>query len=282
MLPISLMTTAASAEDKPRKALESALTFHAAFDGGTDAAFALGDKRLYTADDYKVQDQATPGLGNPDVEIARGQGRFGDALHFRKKNSKAIFYHATSNVAFDPKNWNGAVSFWLKLDPDQDLEPGYCDPIQVTDKAYNDSAIWVDFTKDDKPRHFRLGVFGDLKTWNPQDVPPDKNPDFVKRLVIVKKTPFSREKWTHVAVTHSGLGSGNGSARLYLNGQLQGSAQGIKEPFTWDMKKGAIRLGLSYVGRFDDLALFNRELTEAEVKALYRLKKGVAELHKGR
>jgi hypothetical protein len=282
MLPISLMALPASAQDKPKQVLERALTFHAGFDGGTDAAFALGDKRLYTADDYKVQDQATPGLGNPDVVVAAKEGRFGDALDFRKKNAKAIFYRASSNVAFDPRNWNGTVSLWLKLDPEQDLEPGYCDPIQVTDKAYNDSAIWVDFTKDDKPRHFRLGVFGELKAWNPGDVPPDKNPDFTRRLVIVKKTPFSRQQWTHVAVTHAGLGSGNGSAKLYLNGQLQGSATGIKEPFAWDMNKGAIRLGLSYVGRFDDLALFNRELTEAEVTALYRLKKGVAELHKGR
>ena len=44
----------------------------------------------------------------------------------------------------------------LKLDPETDLEPGFCDPLQITDKAYNDSAVWVDFPKDDIPRHFRL------------------------------------------------------------------------------------------------------------------------------
>jgi len=40
------------------------------------------------------------------------------------------------------------------------------------------------------PRHFRLGVLGALKAWNPANTAPDKNPDFNNRLVVVKRTPF--------------------------------------------------------------------------------------------
>jgi hypothetical protein len=261
--------------------LRKALSFYASFDGRTDADFALGDKRLHTATSYQKRDDARPGLHTPDVELAKGKGRFGDALSFLKKNTRAIYYPALKNVAFSSQDWNGTVSFWLSLDPETDLEPGYCDPIQVTDKAYNDAALWVDFTRDDKPRHFRLGVFGDLKVWNPQDLPPDKNPAFLKRLVVVEKTPFGRGRWTHVVITHSGLGkSTGGMASLYLNGQLQGSSETIPEPFTWDLSRAAIWLGVNYVGLYDDLAVFNRALTPDEVQTLYTLGGGVSSLLK--
>lgn len=248
---------------------KESLTLLATFDGGTDAAAGRGDRRLYTGPSYKEQAIATPGLNVPEVELAKGAGRRGDALRFTKKNTKAVFYKADGNVAFNPKNWSGTISFFLNLDPETDLEPGFCDPIQVTDKAYNDSAIWVDFTKDDKPRHFRLGVFGELAKWNPGNVPPDKNPDFNKRLVVMKKTPFARGKWTHVAVTFSGLGSGKGTATLYVDYKAQGTAT-IAEPFAWDLSKGAVRLGVNYVGLMDDVAIYSRPLTAAEVAGLSR------------
>ncbi|MDX1979138.1 MAG: LamG domain-containing protein [Bryobacteraceae bacterium] len=276
ILAVFLLTAPVFAADT--KALKQALTFHAPFDGGTDAAFGQGDKRIHTAPSYKEQAAAKVGLDHPDIELARGKGRFGDALLFKQKNVKAVFYAADRNVAFSSSGWTGTISFWLSLNPDEDLAPGFCDPIQVTDDAYNDSAIWVDFTKDDKPRHFRLGVFGDLKSWNPANTPSDKSPDFNNRLVVTKRPPFARGKWTHVAITHAGLGGGNGMAKLYLNGELIGTASGIKETFHWEASRAAIRLGVNYVGLFDELAVFSRELSGAEVKALYGLKKGVSGL----
>jgi len=261
---IPCLALAAFAAD-PRQAL----TFHAPFDGSTDATTGKGDRRLYTAASYKVQRDAVPGLP-PDVELAKGQGRKGDALLFKKKNTRALFFKAKDNLHFDPRNWTGSIVFWLSLDPETDLEPGFCDPIQVTDKAYNDSAIWVDFTKDDKPRHFRLGVFGSLKKWNPENLDANKFPAFLNRLAVVKKYPFAKGKWTQVAITFSGLGSGKGEAKLYLNGKHQADAGAITEPFEWDLTLGAIRLGVGYVGLFDDLAIYNRVLTPAEIEALAR------------
>ena len=97
--------------------LRDALLFHAGFDDGWDAGFAKGDRRLYTAPSYNEQEKATPGIGNPDVEIADNVGRFQHALKFNKKNEHAIFYRAEDNVAYSESGWNGTISFWLSLDP---------------------------------------------------------------------------------------------------------------------------------------------------------------------
>lgn len=247
--------------------LPAGLRFHAGFDGSTDARQSGGDKRLYSAASYKEQSAAQPGLAAaPNVSLAAGQGRHNSgALRFATKNDRAVFYQAKGNVNFNPKNWTGTIAFFLKLDPETDLAPGYCDPIQVTDKAYNDSAIWTDFTKDDKPRHFRLSVFGALKVWNPNNIEPDKNPAFNNRLVVMKKTPFARDRWTSIVVAHSGLGGGAGRATLYVDGAAVGEATGIAETFEWDPAKGAIRLGVAYVGLMDDVMIFDRVLTPAEI-----------------
>jgi len=252
--------------------LKDDLLLHASFDNTIDADHAAGDRRLHTAESYKDLSAAKPGLHHPDVVIAKGAGKFGDALQFVRKNTRAVYYPGEKNIAFSPTNWSGTISFWLNLDPETDLEPGYCDPIQVTDSAYNDSAIWVDFTRDDKPRHFRLGIFGDLNSWNPKNIPTDKNPDFLKRLVVVRKTPFAKGRWTHVVITHRGLGSGKGTATLYLNGERQGETETIPENFSWHLPYATIRLGVNYAGLFDELSIFRRPLSAQEVRALYESK----------
>jgi hypothetical protein len=193
------------------QALRSALTLHASFDKGFEADFARGDKRPFHAPSYKQVDAAKAGIGDLDVAIESGSGIAGSgALRFRSKNTRALFYRGKDHVT--PAS--GTFSFWLRLDPQKDLAPGFCDPIQITDKDYNDSAIWVDFTKDEVPRHFRLGVFGELKAWNPTNLAPDKNPDFTRRLVVVERPPFARETWTHVVIAWSKLGSEQGQDRF--------------------------------------------------------------------
>ncbi len=73
------------------------------------------------------------------------------------------------NMHYRSEDWNGTISFWMRLDPDKDLQPGYCDPLQVTQFAWNNGSFFVDFDKD-LPRDFRLGVFSDLKFWNPENI----------------------------------------------------------------------------------------------------------------
>ncbi len=260
--------------------LGEALTFHASFDTGPDADFSAGDPTLYTAASYDEQDQATPGIGNPEIEIAGGVGRFGDALRFNARNQHAVFYRAEANVAYAADDWNGTVSFWLSLDPAVDLEPGFCDPIQITATAFNDAAIWVDFTREN-PRQFRLGLFGDLDVWNPDALASADHPWFLDRLIVVDDPPYATGRWTHVVITYSGLNTeGGGTANLYLDGVPQPkTVTGIAEPFTWDLARAAIRLGVNYVGLLDEISMFNRALSAAEVRLLHELERGVAELH---
>jgi len=267
-----LATCGALAASPIPDSLRASLTFHASFDKALDADFARGDRSIYSAPDYKQQASAKAGLGDADATLEKGAGvAGGGALRFRSKNVRALFFRGDRNLALA----RGTLSFWLRLDPQQDLAPGFTDPIQVTDKAYNNSAIWVDFTKDDVPRHFRLGVFGSLKVWNPANTPADKNPDFVRRLVVVERPPFSRERWTQVVVTWTGLDAGGaGSASLFLNGKRISSTTGIREPFEWDATLLAIRLGVNYTGLMDEVAVFDRALSEAEIAALYRAGSG--------
>jgi hypothetical protein len=268
LLPFALALCSALAASTIPDSLRPSLTLHASFDKSPDADAARGDRKIYSAPDYKQQDAAKPGMGEVDAAIEKSAGVGGSsALRFRTKNSRALFFRGERHVSLK----EGTLSFWLRLDPQKDLAPGFTDPVQITDKAYNDSAIWVDFTKDEVPRHFRLGVFGNLKSWNPADTPPDKNPDFLRRLIVVERPPFTREQWTHIVITWKGLDSGAaGTASLYLNGKLVSSTTGIREPFDWNPGRLAIRLGVSYTGWMDEVAAFDRPLTASEVAALHK------------
>ncbi|MCW5980341.1 MAG: LamG domain-containing protein [Bryobacteraceae bacterium] len=242
------------------------LLFHASFDKGVDADVARGDAKIHSAPDFKPEASAKPGLGDVDAVIEKGAGVGGsDALRFRSKNTRALFFRGDRNI----KPSAGTISFWMRLDPEKDLAPGFSDPIQVTDKTYNDSAIWVDFSKDEKPRHFRLGVFGRLKDWNPSDTPPDKNPDFLRRLVVIERPSFSNNHWTHVAITWTGLDAGGGKAALYVDGKPVSTAKEIRERFEWEPARLGIRLGLSYTGLMDEVAVFDRALSDSEIGALH-------------
>jgi hypothetical protein len=260
-------------------ALRKVLTFHASFDGQTDADFARGDRRLYTASNTKRAD-AKPGLHRADVALAKGKGKFGDALQFGGKERAVLFFQGDRNMAYRPRDWSGTVSFWLSLDPDKDLQPGYCDPIQITDKRFDDAAFFVDFTKA-PPRHFRLGVYPDVKLWNPKGLKAEKMPTGQLPLSEeIAKLPFARDKWTHVAFTFANLNTGkpNGIGKLYLDGKPVTQVAGRELTFTWEPSRVAVMFGLSYTGLFDDLALFDRALTEEEVAALSRLEGGVRSL----
>jgi hypothetical protein len=262
-------------------ALASAFTFHAGFDHGPDAEFGSGDRRIYTAEVQEDQHIVglTPGLGDPPVAIVEGRGRFGAALEFTQDNSHVLAYKAERNVAYSASEFSGTVSFWLSLDPA--AIPGrYSDPLQLTDKKFSDACIWVDFTKNDQPSDFRLGVFGDLQAWD-LTKREAQGEDFYYRLAKIAEPPFAAGQWTHVVVAWEGINTPRyGRARLYFDGDYRGATGRICEPFSWDIANTTIRLGMGhFVGLVDDLAVFNRALSAPEVRVLYGLRRGVAELH---
>lgn len=259
------------AQEKPTaETLQQALHFYAGFDGGFDANLASSDARMQTAQALDRK-QASIGQLRDDVVIAQGEGKFGDALRFRDRSPKITFFDG-QNMHFAEKDWEGTVSFFMKLDPDHDLKPGYCDPIQITDKEWNNAAFFVDFDKD-LPRDFRLGVFSNLLHWNPQNIDWEKWPVDKRPMVTVKKPPFTSSTWTHVAFTFQYLNptpNHVSRATLYLNGEPQGSLEGNLR-FDWKPERVAIMLGIEYIGDLDELAIFRKALTPKEVKLLYQL-----------
>lgn len=277
-----ISTSPADAKIKPDlTTLSQSLTFYSSFDQGADADFALGDSRIYSGKTVAGQQKpvsSEPGLGNPALAIAAGQGKFGDALDFTLENSHVVFYKAEENVVYSTKGFSGTLSFWLRLDP-QKIPQTYTDPIQLTDKDYSNSAIWVDFTKNDTPSDFRLGIFGDRKVWDKKNL-KGASEEFFWRLLKVVKPPFSPDKWTHVVVSWEDINTDQiARGRLYFDGKFQGETGGITEPFVWDLPEATIRLGTGpFVGMFDDIAIFDRSLTDEEVINLYELKGGVRDL----
>lgn len=259
--------------------LKKALTFYVSFDNETTADFALGDANIYTAngsyeEGKRILDSIQTGMTSPNHRIVEGKGLFGNALEFGKERSRQVlFYKSKDNVSYNPQNWSGAISFWLSVNPSTDLK-GYTDPIQITDVNFNDASIWVDFT-DDKPPHFRLGVIGDKNEWALDTLNTPADTVWDKRIINVEKPAFSRKSWTHVLITYKELGTSNSESKLYLNGVKMGSINGIDDPFTWDIEKSNIYLGLGFTGLMDELSIFNKPLTEEEVKRLHELKGGV-------
>ncbi len=260
------------------EALKSALLFHASFDRGPDADFAKGEKTLYTAPDRK-RDQPIEGLvESSGIGIAKGEGRFGDALVFANPSKDLVFYRGQDNLGFRERNWSGSASFWMRVNPDEDIAPGYSDPVQFVAQAWGEGNMFVEFSKDHTPRHFRYAIMAITRIWNPSN---EKWEEMAKRPMAATETPpFGRDRWTHVCFTFGNANTGekDGWGRLYLDGVRIGEFTGWENTFNWEIEKSALTLGYNYAGYLDDLAVFNRALSDEEVKAVFQLERGVGTL----
>ena len=275
LLTLLLMNTAVMAQDHE---LGRALTLHASFDRGLTADFSRGDAACYVQEGKNL----IPAKLNDDVKLVPDAGRFGGALHFPKKGTTRPSYKDAGVLGYNAKSWNASVSAWLRLDPDKDLEPGYCDPIQIIGDDNKKGYIFLEWSKDETPRYFRYAIRPLFHIWNPNnqawgDIPIAKRP-----MVQVDRAPFSRDTWTHVVFTLENINDKTKPpvGKLYLNGKLQGSIEKWDMTFNWDPTKVLLVLGASYVGHMDDLAVFNRPLTDAEVQRVHGLKTGIRELYR--
>lgn len=256
--------------------LSQALTLHASFDKGLDADFARGDKTCYDLQGKETK-KAAP---TAEVRLAPEAGRFGGALHFTKKNNLRPSFKNADVLDYNDQNWNASVAVWLRLHPDKDLEPGYCDPVQIVGDDGNKGFIFLEWSKDENPRYFRYAIRPLFTIWNPDNVGWDKIPFDKRPMVQVERAPFSRDAWTHVVFTLENVNNKEKpqSGRLYLNGKRQGAIENWDLTFGWNPSRVLLVLGAAYVGHMDDLAVFNRGLTDDEVKQLYGLKQGAREL----
>jgi hypothetical protein len=274
---LSKLSLNAAAQDADVKAsLAQALTLHASFDQELDADFARGDKTCYVVQGKDLV-KAAP---TTEVQLAPAAGRFGGALHFTKKSNHRPTFKDSGVLGYNDKNWNATVSVWLRLSPDEDLEPGYCDPVQIVGDDSKKGFIFLEWSKDESPRYFRYAIRPLVHIWNPNNVQWDQIPFDKRPMVQVERAPFSRNAWTHAVFTLENINAKElpPAGRLYLNGKLQGAIEKWDLTLGWDPARVLLVLGASYVGHLDDLAAFNRALSAEEVKQLYDLKLGVREL----
>jgi hypothetical protein len=265
-----LLPFACSAADT--KPLRDALTLHASFDDKMDADFSRGEKTLY------AMGAGAPGAMKETeaIKLAANGGRFGGALNFTKKNPVRPSFKGAGVLDYKSANWSGTVSVWLKLTPDEDLEPGYCDPVQIVGGDNKKGFMFLEWSKDEVPRHFRYAIRPLVEIWNPNNLDWAKMTDAQRPMVKVERAPFSRTKWTHVVFTYDKLNAGkSGVGKLYLDGKLQGAITGWDLTLGWDPEKVMLVLGAAYVGQMDELSVFSRALTDAEITQLHQLPKGV-------
>lgn len=257
--------------------LKSALVFHASFDSGLNAEFSTGDPACV----IKKGKELVPAAFNEEVNLDPAGGKFGGCLHFPKKGATRPQFSGVKVLGYNDKSWSTTVSLWLRLTPDEDLEPGYCDPIQIVGDDGKKGFIFLEWSKDETPRFFRYAIRPLQAIWDPTNVGWGEIPFEKRPMVQVAKAPFSRDAWTHAVFTLDKVNEATAakpSGSLYLNGQLQGRIEGWDLRFAWDPAQVALVLGASYVGRLDDLAVFNRTLSDAEVQQLFALDGGVSRL----
>ena len=281
---LALLIQGCTMEDVPTVTLLDSLTFHASFDAGPDADYAKGDVTLYTLVQAKPVLLKDPGL--PPEAMMDGAGRFGNCLFFStpdEVNGTRAFYQLKDNLAFSEKDWSGTISFWIRVSPDEDLRPGYTDPIQVTPKSALDGCLWVDFSLD-APRDFRMGAFPDKQYWNPENKPNKDIADEDRPLIPLANPPFSRNHWSHIVMTWEGFNTRGkeGVAKLFIDGVLHDDLTGWEQIYTWDLDTSQIRLGVNFIGALDELSCFDRALNAKEVAELFSLENGVTELLKNR
>ena len=276
MTGVFILGVASLQAQSPKESpLARSLTFHASFDEGFDADFSKGDK----ACTVRQGKDTVPAQENAELKIASEGARFGRALHFIKKGATRPQFSGVNVLGYNDRSWSATVSVWLRLTPDVDLEPGYCDPVQIIGDDVKKGFIFLEWSRDERPRFFRYAIRPLFHLWNPNNqdwATMEKRP-----MVQVSRAPFSRETWTHAVFTLENLNdkAARPSGRLYLNGELQGSIEGWDLTLGWDPSKVMLVLGAAYVGHLDDLAVFNRALSDADVKALYSLPGGVADLY---
>jgi hypothetical protein len=248
--------------------LREHICLYAAFDRGLDADVARGDGRA------RVNSRC--------VRHEPAGGRFGGALWFEAHEppeEDEFTFAAAENFPYAASAFDGTISMWMSLNPDEDLDPPtMVDPFHVSRTA-SDASYYLDLTRLNDPRYgsprkLRLGMYPDN---------PGKELEN-GQLILVGELHWQRGEWHHVCATwrNSNGGERDTSAHVYIDGRLRGWAEGFTHRFTWDdMGPMTIALGQRYAGGIDDLLILDRALPADEVAALYGSGRSVGEWIKG-
>lgn len=240
------------------------LAFLASFDSSLNGDVGKGDLTARFAED--VSRKKFLDVSKLDGVAIDSRGKFGSSVYFSKKTKSILCFQAKDNFPYSATSFDATVSFWMLCDPAK-LPAGYIDPLQITDKTWNDASIFVDFN-DKRPADFRLGVFSNIDFWNPDKRKFDTLKAEERPMVDAGKGKFSADHWVHVGLVFKGINSDkNAQAQLYINGKSMGILD-RKQKFTWDLEKTYMMLGIYYVGRIDDFAVFNQALSDAQIQGI--------------
>lgn len=266
----TLMADDTSPGNSSPDSIRKAVTLYASFDESLKAD--CGGGALVPGTRFGTPSQPEAFVFEPEVDesvfrIAKDKGVSGGALEAVDvlPRSGRIYYPAKGNIAYDPKGWGGTVSFWLNTDPNTLLKTSFCDPVQITEKGAGNGGLWCDFP-DTKPRDFRMGAF--------PSVPPGGKPIPESAqdapLIRVEEVDFKQGQWRHVALVWNNFDTGRPEAEavLYIDGKPRGRLADRDIAMRWNIDKAGIYFAVSYIGLLDELAVFNRPLTMAEVAAL--------------
>jgi hypothetical protein len=262
-------------------ALRKAVTFYASFDEAVAADLGGGRRTPGTRFDHETEQGQfvfEEGIDDQVFRIARDQGISGGALEVTDVLPRRgrLFFPAQGNIAFRNGGWGGSASMWIRTDPDTMLKLPYCDPIQITHKGAGNGGIWFDFN-DAKPRDLRMGVFPAVPAG--ETGIPESDPQ--APLIRVPRIGFRNDVWHHVVLTWTNFDTGrpDAHAALYIDCKLMGEVKDRALAMDWDLDQTGIYTAVGYCGLLDELALFDRALTPAEV-ALLREKPGVVKANR--
>lgn len=240
--------------------VRESLLFAAPFDNSFNASFAKGDARLYVAPSEARRMAAIPGVPEGGaVFLTHQSDADSDALRISRSPEAVMFYQGNKNLGYRSTNWNGTVFFRLRLDPASDASTNGATVLQLLGRNVEDGAISLGFTAD-QPRRLQYRFQLNPKLLNPGEQP----------VVEIAQLPFSRTRWTQVAITFANLNTGHrdGTGKLYLNGKLAGSFTGFDARMLWNPEQSALSLGSGWTGWLDDLAVFDRALSPLEILRL--------------
>jgi hypothetical protein len=263
--------------------LES-VTFYASFDEAVAGDFGGGSLDVGTRFDHETEQGQfvfQDGFDSTIFQIASGEGIQGGALRATATLPRRgrIYFPAKGNLPYSPAGWDGAVSFWLKTNPNTIITSRFSDPIQITEKGAGNGGLWIDFP-DSSPRNLRLGAFQSEGNGRRRIAESDPNPP----LVIVEDVGFVETDWHHIVFTWRNFDAPGDSAEasLYIDGEPQGSIENRNITMAWDLDKTGIYVSVGYIGLLDELAIFDRPLTLDEIHRLRGEPGMLAQLKNGR
>ncbi|HEY3789425.1 MAG TPA: LamG-like jellyroll fold domain-containing protein [Urbifossiella sp.] len=252
-------------------AIRKSATFYASFDESMNGDFG-GDLTAGTRVPHPTEKGRflfEKSVDHTILRIAKGKGVAGGALEatdVSKKNGW-LYFPVKGNLAFKKDGWSGSVSVWCNTDPNRLITAKFCDPVQITQKRYDNGALWFDFN-DAKPRDLRFGAF----TSRPdgQKAVPESDPK--APLIRAPGVGWKAGEWHHVVLTFQNLDTGKADAvtALYIDGKRIGEVKDQAISMGWEVDKAAVFLCLSYIGMLDEFALFDRALAAEDVALLHK------------